>query len=409
MLAQPTRPGFAHCPASAARWLGVAPALLVLAGLAVADTVVLEGGGKLYGDVVADPSIERGRVAIDTVYGRLELERKRVASIGRDSPAEAEYRRRTPSVADNVPSQFAHAMWCRDQGLGDESRRHLRRVIRLDPSHAEARQFLGFQNVNGDWVTREEVLAARGLVRWEGEYRTSQEIALLKRQQAAESRQQEWKDRLSEWRKALNDRATARQAEEQFEALTDPAATAPLIELFRGERDPIARRMLADTLGRVATPAAMGALADAALADTDPEVRALAIERLASDPRPGMATPFLAALRSKNNALVNRAGAALGVFGAAAAVEPLIDALVTTHERKVGDDSGGQRYDINTASGVLNVGGGPRTVRREVRNPAVLTALVETTGVNFSYDEARWRAWLASQQVERQADLRRDP
>ncbi|MEQ8849091.1 HEAT repeat domain-containing protein [Botrimarina sp.] len=384
-------------------------AIAMLGGPAThADTVELDTGGRLHGEVAADAA-DRRRVVVETQYGAIKLQRSRVARIDPESPAEAEYRRRTPTVADNVESQYAHAMWCRDQGLAGESRRHLARVVELDPSHAEARQFLGYQNVDGDWLTREQVLADRGLVRWDGEYRTAQEIELLKRQRAAEQLQLEWRDRLAAWREGLADPATARDAEQRFRELSDPAASQPLADLFNQEPDPIVRRLLADTLGHLGTPAALGALVDAALADADPEVRALAIERLASDPRPGIERPFLTALKSKDNAVVNRAGAALGAFRSPAVIEPLIDALITTHQRRVGPDSGGQQFDINTASGVFNVGGGPKVIRADLRNPAVHAALVQATGVNFSYDKGRWREWLASQQVAEDVDLRRDP
>jgi hypothetical protein len=42
-----------------------------------------------------------------------------------------------------------------------------------------------------------------------------------------------------------------------------------------------------------------------------------------------------------------------------------------------------------------------------VRNDAVLEALVAITGVNFEWDSAAWRTWLASRESPADYDLRR--
>ena len=390
----------------------VVAASCVLGGAAVwADSLELRDGGALHGVSLADPQPDRGQLALESSHGRIVLDRKLVERVRKETPAESEYRRRAPTVSDTVKAQFALAAWCRDNGVSEGMRRHLMRVLELAPDHAEARALLGYQQVDGQWMTRDEVLASRGLVRWGGGYRTKQEAALLERAEKIEAEQIAWRKRLAGWRSDLDrrDPETVRTASDALDNLVDPTAVPELLKLFADETNPAVRRKLIDIIARFGTPATLGALADVALVDPDPELRAMAREHLAADNRPGLTAPFVGALRSKENAIINNAGDALAALGSPASIDPLIDALVTTHRWIVGNDSGGERYSMNTRNGTTSFGGGgPQEISKEIPNPRVLAALVYLTGENFLYDKSQWRAWLASQQVEQVLDIRRD-
>lgn len=391
-----------------------AAALATLAGACPADEVLLANGARIVAEVAPADAGSRGVAALATPYGRLVIDRSEVVATKAESPAETEYRRRAPTVSDTVEAQFALASWCRDNGVAEGMRRHLRRVLELAPDHAEARMLLGYQQVDGRWMTRDDVLVARGLVRWRGSYRTPQEVALLEAAERREAAALAWRRELAGWRADLvgGDREASRVARERFEGLTDPDAVPELLELLDEESFPEARRVMVRALGGLATADALGALVRRAVVDIDPEVRAEAVERLAAADSPGAAAPLAAALRADDPRVVNTAAWALGELGATAAVEPLVDALVTTHRRRVGNDSGGDSYTMTFGQGAGTFGfggGGPRIEDHESRNPAVLEALAKLTGVNFQFDKSRWREWLASRQNEPQADLRRDP
>lgn len=77
-----------------------------------------------------------------------------------DLPGLAQYSAMRKRAVDNVTGQLELANWCRDQGLNDQERAHLLRVIQHDPQHAEAHLRLGFRPVGGDWVPQEEIEAA---------------------------------------------------------------------------------------------------------------------------------------------------------------------------------------------------------------------------------------------------------
>jgi hypothetical protein len=266
-------------------------ATIAAAQSAPADQVELSNGSRLDAQVANEPAESRSHVALESEYGKLVLDRDRVPRVVTETPAEADYRRRSPSVSDTVEAQFALANWCRDNGVADGMRRHLGRVLELDPEHAEARMLLGYQQVDGRWMTRDDVLAARGLVRWKGEYRTPQEVALLEMEAKAEAAALAWRTQLAEWRKNLDgaDRDAARSAEESLIALSDPAAVPELFKLLADEQAPAVRRLYMKSLGSLATPDSLGALAQHAICDNDPEVRAIAVEQLIATGRAGVA------------------------------------------------------------------------------------------------------------------------
>lgn len=393
------------------------PALLAALGLATAlaaargDVVELEGGGRLEGRLVRDAEVERGNLAVDSRYGRVVVDRDFVLRTRDESPAEAEYRRRAPTVSDTPDAQYALACWCRDNGLKEATRTHLARVLEFDPQHAEARLLLGYQQVGGEWMTREDVLASRGLVRWRGEYRTPQEVLLLKQKRQAERSQADWRDRLKRLSVAFasTDDATLRAAEEELLAIDDPMATPVLIRTFNDSDDALLRRRLIVAIGALGTGGGYDALLNIALREPDSELRALATEQLGRVNGPRLVMALIGALRSNENAIVNRAADVLLGLSAQTAVEPLIEALVTTHRRRVGNNSDGTTYSFNAASSQFGFGGdGPRTLEHSAQNPRVLNALVELTGVNFLYDQEGWRSWLRSKSEGEPLDLRRD-
>ena len=65
--------------------------------------------------------------------------------------------------------------------------------------------------------------------------------------------------------------------------------------------------------------------------------------------------PYVQALRSKDNVIVNRAAEALGTIGDPEAISPLIDALVTTHKYLIQPAGGGGPGEITAGFGT---GGG---------------------------------------------------
>ena len=116
--------------------------------------------------------------------------------------------------------------------------------------------------------------------------------------------------------------------------------------------------------------------------------------------RPGIITPYIRALKSRDNELINRAGAALGQIGDRDAIGPLIDALVTKHKVQITEGASGDQHAYTFGEG------GGFTLRQQgaqIREPLraksapCSTALVALAGTSFDYDQPQWRTWLAAQ------------
>lgn len=378
------------------------------------DVVELVGGGRIEGQLLPTDEANKSVYRIELPGGgRVTIARSDVSRVDPESADEAEYQKLARTSPDTVDGNWKLAEWCREHKLHDERRRHLERIVELDPNHAEARAALGFHQKNGQWMSRDDVMASRGMVLYEGQYRTPQQIALLKQQKDARITQADWTKRIEQLRRWLVGRRQdqAAQAKAEIDSIRDPQAADAVVGMLRRETDPNLKRLWMEVASQLNSHVAIDALVNLSLNDPDEEIRHQSLEYLMKSRRAGLITPYLHSLKDKDNTMVNRAGAALGQIGDRDAIGPLIDALITKHRIKVSDANPDQHaYTFSKGGGGYTFGGnGPQFVTQSMRNPAVLEALVKLAGTSFDYDQAQWRSWLAAQAKATAIDVRRDP
>jgi len=255
----------------------------------------------------------------------------------------------------------------------------------------------------------QELMTARGFVRYRGMWRTVQEIELIERSDRVNLAQKEWTIRLERLRKRLDDPRQAEAAVEEIREIADPFAVPALAAALGKERMPRVRADYVEALSHIRGAEAMTALVSVAVDHADPETRILAAERLV-DIGPEMAAQAIAgALGGADNARINRAAEALGRLGSASAVGPLIGALETEHMLVAGGGApeGSTTATFTPSGGGLSMGGGPKRQKTRVQNQRVLEALVKITGENFDWNTAAWRAWQANRQLPPDFDPRR--
>ena len=258
-------------------------------------------------------------------------------------------------------------------------------------------------------LSPQELMTARGFVRYRGMWRTVQEIELIERSDRVNLAQKEWTIRLERLRKRLDDPRQAEAAGEEIREIADPFAVPALAAAVGKERMPRVRADYVEALSHIRGPEAMTTLVSVAVDHADPETRILAAERLV-DIGPEMAAQAIAgALGGADNARINRAAEALGRLGSASAVGPLIGALETDHMLVVGGGAaeGSTTATFTPSGGGLSMGGGPKRQKTRVQNQRVLEALVKITGENFDWNTAAWRAWQANRQLPPDFDPRR--
>jgi hypothetical protein len=388
----------------------------VASNSARADIFLLTSGGRLEGEWLNRDQQPASEYLVLTASGlKTSLPLAQVREVIRRSPLDEEYARRFAAAPDTVDGQWQLAEWCRANSLFDQRKAHLRRIVELDPDHQQARRLLGFQFLDGQWITRDDFLRRDGYELYKGKWRTAQEIEILETEARLEQAQKDWLQKLRRWRADLNTPERAKSAWESFAGLEDPIAVRPLADLFARERVRRVKTLYADVLASIHTAEAVGVLAERVMHDPDEEIFHYCLDHLIALKPPHLADPFIAALRDKSNAQVNRAALALNRIGDPSSISPLIDALITTHAQVLpGRPGTGPESTSTTFSGEgqsLTRNEGPRVLVSHIRNQHVLDALVKLTGANFEYDRDRWRYWHAqekrAQEAAKPADSRR--
>jgi hypothetical protein len=155
---------------------------LTLASAAFADEVVLRNGSAFSGIVREDGD----RVIVEMDYGTMTFKKVDVRSISRGEDVISQFQEKAKAATD-VKGMMELAAWARDKGLSGRASELYRKVIALDPDQAEARRLLGYEKVNGLWLTGDELMTARGFVKIGGRW-MSKDLADRVLEQEAQGR-----------------------------------------------------------------------------------------------------------------------------------------------------------------------------------------------------------------------------
>jgi hypothetical protein len=398
--------------------LPAAAALLLRAEKARGDIFVLTSQGEVHGELVNKNETPRKTYVVKTTSGgTVSLAADQVSDVKTQTPAEVKYDRYKVDCPDTVDGHWKMAEWCNNNHLTKERAVHLERIIQLDPNHAAARHGLGYTKINGRWTTQEQVMVDSGYIRSKqapGKWVTPQEEELLANRKKNNSAQLEWNTKLKRWATWLGT-DKAGQAVAGIEAITDPFAIRGLTKHLAEDNRRDARMLYLKALGRINVPESLDVLVNLSLHDGDEEVRIAAMDEVVARQYAGGVPRYVQALKDKNNAIVNRAGAALGLLKDPAAIQPLIDALVTTHTFVV---QKGQPGSTSATFGNVPGGGGggfsfggsgTETIKKTFENRDVLQALVDLSGgTSFNFDVKAWKYWYVGQKKPNTIDARRD-
>ena len=218
--------------------------------------------------------------------------------------------RRLAATAD---AQYELGSWCEQNRLPDLAKLHYESALALDPEHEAAHKKLGHTKVEGSWLTRDDLSAAQGLVKYKGRWVTAEEKTKRDAADKLSAAQGSWLRRIRMLRQAIvngpDDRR--REAESQLMAIRDPDAVVPLVRVF-GQDDAPRRVLLALVLSTIGGPEATSALIERVLDEPDSEVRSITFEHLKQRDDAGIAGRFVRALGREDIKVINRAAWALG-------------------------------------------------------------------------------------------------
>ncbi len=394
------------------------------------ESVVLRNGGKVIGKVVESPAESatssttssdgsaRRRESFDVVTKdaiRIRLTSAEVAS--RDANDNlAAYHAEAPQHDDSIDGHWQMSQWCKEHHLSDKRDLHLRRIIELDTNHAAARRLLGYTFRNGQWITINQWRANDGLVLFKGRWRYPQDAELIRQRELSESQYRLWMTKLTgllrDW-----DRTQSEAIKAELENSSPIESLSAVIHLNKGSTSAIHRRMLQKVMMNLSVheairPAAVRALADASLREQDSETLLDAIDHLRTHPPELFDKLLLDALRSKDNAVVNRSALLMARFRRRQFIDPMVEALTTTHTVIVPTFWLRANYPNHPA---LVRSGRKEFVDAEIpfQNTDVLNALIEMTEQNFGFNTDGWKIWHAQEKVriaerEKTPDLRRE-
>ena len=128
----------------------VAAAVVLMAGVVLADVIQLNDGRKLEGEIARETPES---IFLKTPNGEVELFRSQIKEIEKKPLPAQVYAMKAASLApDDAEGHYRLALWCGEHGLLQERREELRKTIELAPDHAPARQALGYVRRGDRWV-----------------------------------------------------------------------------------------------------------------------------------------------------------------------------------------------------------------------------------------------------------------
>lgn len=147
--------------------------LFLIPSLLFADEVYLKGGAKFSGRIEQQTAT---MITINIGDGVVGVAMSRVERVVKGHSPLDEYDAKAHKLAANDVAGWRNlGRWAMHQGLSAQSRQAYQKVLVTAPDDAEARQALGYVNLEGRWLTEEESFKARGYVKHDGEWMTRDE------------------------------------------------------------------------------------------------------------------------------------------------------------------------------------------------------------------------------------------
>jgi hypothetical protein len=147
--------------------LTAAVLILGLARLCAADVIVFRDGRRLEGKIVGETEES---LTVQVKYGEVVVPKRNVASIEKGPTSLEEYEKKSAAVEDDAKAHFELGQWCEQKGLEEEAKKEYLKALQGDPAYAPAGRALGYENVEGKWLSPDEAKKARGLVEFEGKW-----------------------------------------------------------------------------------------------------------------------------------------------------------------------------------------------------------------------------------------------
>jgi hypothetical protein len=383
---------------------------------AEAEVFLLRTGGRIEGEWLnPQRGVTEDYLLRNTAGVQVALASPQVTRVLATTDVQKQYEEQLHKAPATVAGHLQLAQWCREAGLTQQRKFHLEQIIKLEPDHEEARLGLGYGRFpNGGWMTPDQYMLRQGYVKYRGSWKLPQEIEIEARDREFELADKEWRKRLKIWLGHLDNDKRAADAVQGIQGIRDPAAANALADILADDENALDLRLLClEVIGKLPPGLVTSTLIQLSLHDGNENLRERCLVELKRQGSHLAIPVFVKELGSKDNKIVRRAAIGLHVLGAVSATKQLIDALVTTHKYLIQSGSKGQYSpsfspDGNGGLGGMTAGSKTQIVKQDIQNDEVLSALTALhPGVNFAFDEDKWRRWFMSSKGAVVPDLRR--
>ncbi len=141
---------------------------------AAADVFVLAGGGQITGELLNRDESPRRQYVVQTADGaKVTLDAAQVQKSftrGPRKPSTSGFGPRTPT---RPTAQWELAAWCREHRLMAQRERICGGSSSWTPTTPTPATPWATAKVNGQWVTRDEIMTQRGYVKYKGQWKTA--------------------------------------------------------------------------------------------------------------------------------------------------------------------------------------------------------------------------------------------
>lgn len=321
-------------------------------------------------------------------YTRKWLDADAAAAAAADDNRLARYEARRLRTPNSIDAQLQIAAFCHSEGLLDQQRAHLTRVLELNPNEPRARAALGFTRSGNDWISADE------------RKRTDSEEKTRSESLAA------WKSTMEKYVKSLDATSVKRRtyAEVQIVEIRDPKAI-PALETILATHSAAAAELALKALSNMSDPQAALAISRIGVETRWQSARVAAGTALKSRPRdqyvPGLLTALATPTRTKSELYQDPRGRLLlrQVTERERQNAKQQQVVVTEYRRQAapGDsgrdaldrtlDDAQQRSDARTAEA-------DRQSELDQRlNSRIMEVLSVSTGANVVADPSEWWSW----------------
>ena len=253
-----------------------------------ADVIVLRGGGQVTGKVMPDPD-NKDRVHVWLLQGRKPLSflKSQIVEVTPKASPLDTYFAKLKKVAATAQSQYDLGIWCEQNKLTDLARLHFEAALVADKSFEPAHRKLGHVFHDGYWLSRDDLNAVQGLVKYKGRWISTEERAKHQAEEKVTATQNSWIRRIKILRQAVvngpEDRR--REAEAQLMAIRDAEAVRPLLRVLGNDVPEQLRILLAHVLSKIPGKEATAGLVKQILAEPTDAVRLVIFDKVKSSQR----------------------------------------------------------------------------------------------------------------------------